>query len=100
MRDQEDRHTRLDARLERVLRAPRLNSGFRGRLRARIKRESWSPLWEGMPDVLHLSGCIVATLVCASVLALDASVTLAAGMAATLASYVLMTAVRSALEDA
>jgi hypothetical protein len=100
MADQEDWEARLDARLSRALPQPRLRPGFRQRLRRRISQDTPPQLWEGVPDVLHLAGCAVVTLICAAMVPLDPSMTLGLGVAATLASYVLMTAVRAALEDA
>jgi hypothetical protein len=97
--DHEERDAHMDARLSRALRPPEVSAGFRSRLRARIDQDS-RPLWHGLPDVLHLGGCAVAILTCAALIPYDRSATLGAGVIASLASYIVLTAVRGALEDA
>lgn len=100
MAELEDWEAQLDARLSRALPPPQLRPGFRQRLRRRIGQDTPPALWEGMPDLLHLSGGAVATLACAAVIPAAPSMTIATGVVATLATYVLMTAFRIALDDA
>ena len=97
--DHEERDAHIDGRLSRALPPPQVSPGFRRRLRARIDRES-RPLWHGLPDVLHLAGCAVVVLIAAASLPYQASATASAGLIASLASYIALTAVRGALDDA
>ena len=65
---------------------------------ARQRRERREALAGSLPDIIHLTGCAVATLLCALVLPIEAPVTLAAGIAFTCFTYVVMAVVRSSLE--
>jgi hypothetical protein len=94
------RHKTLDARLCTTFKSPEMSPAFRTALRKRIRREKMR-LWpDWLPDILHFASCGVATLFCARLLPFDASAVLGAGAAATLMTYVLLTAVRISFEDA
>ena len=94
------RQKTLDARLSTTLKSPEMSPAFRMALRKRIRREKMR-LWpDWLPDILHFASCGVATLFCARLLPFDASAILGAGAAATLMTYVLLTAVRISFEDA
>ena len=53
---------------------------------------------ETLPDVIHLAGCAIATVLSAALLPIDPPVTLTAGVAVTCFTYVVMVIVRSSLE--
>ena len=94
------RQKTLDARLGASLIPPGISPAFRTALRKRIRRETMR-LWpDWLPDLLHFANCGAATLFCARLLPFDASAILGAGAAATLMTYVLLTAVRISFEDA
>jgi len=65
---------------------------------ARQRREKREALAGSLPDIIHLTGCAVATLLSALLLPVEAPVTLAAGAAFTCFTYVAMAIVRSSLE--
>src|SRR5580704_14473794 len=94
------RQKTLDVRLSTALTPPELSPAFRTVLRKRIRWEAMR-LWpDWLPDILHFASCGVATLFCALLLPFDASAIFGAGAAATVMSYVLLTAVRISFEDA
>ena len=94
------RQKTLDARLSTTLTPPEMSPAFRTALRKRIRRETMR-LWpDWLPDVLHFASCGVATLFCALLLPFGASAILGSGAAATVMTYVLLTAVRISFEDA
>jgi hypothetical protein len=88
-------HVRLSA-----MPVPEMSAAFRSALRARIRRESPNPYFEMLPEIVHFGSWAVATIACALLLPLDASLIAGAGLAATATSYVLLTAVRSSFEAA
>ena len=51
-----------------------------------------------LPDLIHLTGCTVATILSAVFLPVEAPITLAAGIAFTCFTYLIMAIVRSSLE--
>jgi anti-sigma factor RsiW len=87
---------RLTAAFPSVLAPPSIAEGVRREQR----RERLGALREGLPDVIHLAGCGVATAVSALLLPVEASTTLSVGVAFTCFSYLLMAVVRSSLEAA
>jgi hypothetical protein len=92
-------HT-LDRRLSTILRPPEMSLEFRSRLRQNIVRDTrqlWSP---AVPDVVHFVACGTAPVFCAVLLPFQATLTLAVGGAVTSVTYLLVTAVRDALERA
>jgi len=69
-------------------------------LRTRIRRERRTAFNENLPDLIHLTGCGVSTILCAALLPVDPTVSLAAGVGFTCVSYVFMAVVRWSLEAA
>jgi anti-sigma factor RsiW len=67
-------------------------------VRRQQRRDRASALTDSLPDVIHLAGCGAATIVSAALLPVEASVTLAAGVAFTCFTYVVMAVVRWSLE--
>ena len=68
-------------------------------VRARVRQERRAGLRESLPDVIHLAGCTVATLLSAAVLPIDAPVTIVAGAGFTCVTYVFMAVMRWTLES-
>lgn len=93
-------HVALDRRLAALLPPPQLRPDFRVRLRQDIAREKARQWSAAAPDVVHYAACGVATIICATVLPFEASVTIGAGAAATVAVHLLLGAVRQTLERA
>jgi anti-sigma factor RsiW len=88
----------LDRRLSIILRPPDMSLEFRSRMRQNIRRDTrqlWSP---ALPDVVHFLACGTATMLCAVLLPFQATLTLGVGAAVTSVTYLLVTAVRDALE--
>ena len=67
-------------------------------VRRQQRRDRASTLTDSLPDVIHLAGCGAATILSAALLPVEASVTLAAGVAFTCFTYVVMAVVRWSLE--
>jgi hypothetical protein len=55
-------------------------------------------LRDSLPDVIHLTGCAAATILSAAFLPVEAPVTVAAGIAFTCFTYLVMAIVRSSLD--
>ena len=91
--------TGVDRRLTAALAAPRLSTAFRPALRRRMIAERPSWVRETLPDILHFTGWSVATAACAALLTIDPAFVLVAGAGAALSSYVLLTLIRSSLEE-
>ncbi len=79
---------------------PELSQGFQQALQRRLRAEKRRALWEAVPDLLHLAGGAALTAACACVLPFSPGTVLAAGGAATAASYLVLSAARSWLENA
>jgi len=69
-------------------------------VRARVRRERRAAIRESLPDVIHLTGCTVATLLSAALLPIEASVTIAAGVGFTCVTYMVMAVMRWSIEAA
>lgn len=67
-------------------------------VRREQRRERLSVLTDSLPDLIHFAGCSVATAVCAFLLPVEVSTTVAVGAAFTCCSYLVMAVVRSSLE--
>ena len=67
-------------------------------VRRQQRRDRASTLTDSLPDVIHLAGCGAATILSAALLPVEAPVTLAAGVAFTCFTYVVMAVVRWSLE--
>jgi anti-sigma factor RsiW len=64
-----------------------------------VARDRVSTLTDSLPDVIHLAGCITATLVSVVVFPVEASTTLAAGAAFTCFTYVGLAVMRWSIES-
>ena len=93
-------HASLDARLTRMLAPPRLSAEFRSTLRRTIAAETRPWLRDALPDLFHFLSWGVATTACAAFLSLDPMFVIVGGAAAALSTYLLLTLVRSTLEEA
>jgi predicted anti-sigma-YlaC factor YlaD len=91
--------TSVDRRLTTALAAPRLSTAFRPALRRKMIAERPSWLRDTLPDILHFTGWSVATAAGAVLLTIDPAFVLVAGASAALSSYVLLTLIRSSLEE-
>ena len=69
-------------------------------VRTRIRRERRAAVSESLPDLIHLAGCSVATLLSAALLPIDAPLTIAAGIGFTCVTYVFMAVMRWSIEAA
>jgi anti-sigma factor RsiW len=88
------RQTALDRQLATMLEAPELSPGFRAALRRRIGSEA-PKLWpEALPDIVHVSTCLAATILCAVLLPFGAPSVLVIGALVTAATYLLILATR------
>jgi hypothetical protein len=90
----------MDARLSRALVAPRLSCGFRAELRSKIAGERRTWVRDAVPDILHFIGWSVLTVATAAFVSVDPLFVFVAGALTALSTYVVLTVVRSTLEDA
>jgi predicted anti-sigma-YlaC factor YlaD len=88
----------VDAELAAALPPPAVPVSLAPGVRARVRRERIAAVTESLPDIIHLAGCGVATVVCAALLPFDAPVTIAAGLGFTCVTYVFMALVRWSIE--
>ena len=93
------RQRALDAQLTSALKAPEFSPPFRTILRSRIQQERVGSTLDALPDVVHLTSCGAATLVCAALMPFDPTLSVGAGATLTLLSYALLTLVRGSFED-
>jgi hypothetical protein len=89
----------IDSRLSGMFMPAEPSSSFRSSLWARVKRERRRAWMDSMPDVVHLTGCGIATAACAFVLPFNSAGVLMAGLMSTTVTYLLLGAVRSSFED-
>jgi predicted anti-sigma-YlaC factor YlaD len=94
------RQLSVDAQLSRILVPPELSPGFRKALRKRIRREAMQLWTDSLPDKVHFLSCGFATVMCAILMPFHPAAVLSAGTAATVVTYLLMTAVRNFFESA
>jgi len=94
------RQQSVDAQLSGMLAPPELSPGFRKALRKRIRREAIQLWADSLPDKVHFLSCGFATVMCAILMPFHPAAVLSAGTAATVVTYVLMTAVRNFFESA
>jgi anti-sigma factor RsiW len=90
----------VDAALAAALPQPVVPASIAMTVRARVRRERRAAIRESLPDLIHLTGCSVATLLCAALLPIEASVTIATGVGFTCVTYVFMVAMRWSIEAA
>jgi anti-sigma factor RsiW len=89
----------VDAQLAAALSPPATPASLAPAIRAQVRRERVAALAENLPDIIHLAGCGVATLVSAALLPIDPAITIAAGLGLTCVSYVFMAVVRWSIES-
>jgi hypothetical protein len=89
----------VDAELTAVLKPPAVPASLAPAIRARVRRERIAAVTDNLPDIIHLAGCGLATLVSAALLPFDPPVTIAAGLGFTCVTYVLMAVVRWSIES-
>ena len=89
----------LDTRLAAQVISPPLGASFRRDLRRSAGRDTTSPWFDRLPEIVHFGSCGVATVCCAFVLPFAAATTVAAGTMAALLTYMLLATVRSSFED-
>jgi anti-sigma factor RsiW len=90
----------VDVALAAALPPPTIPASIAVTVRARVRRERRAAIRENLPDLIHLAGCSVATLLSAALLPIEASTTIAAGVGFTCVTYVCMTAMRWSMEAA
>ena len=90
----------VDARLSAALPPVTAPASIAAAVRQQVRRERLTALRDSLPDIIHFSGCTVATLLSAALLPVEASITVAIGITFTCFSYVVMALVRSSLEAA
>ena len=88
----------LDRELGELFETPALSPGFRATLRQRIRKEVPRQWPEALPDLVHLTTCGAATLVCAAALPIDAGAVVGVGAVITVATYLLTLMLRSWLD--
>ena len=89
----------VDVKLAAVLQPPAVPASLAPGIHARVRRERIAALAESLPDIIHLAGCGVATVVSAALLPFDAPITVAAGLGFTCVTYVFMALVRWSIES-
>jgi predicted anti-sigma-YlaC factor YlaD len=94
------RQRSVDIRLSTMLSPPDLSPGFRRALHKRIRREVMQVWADSLPDKVHFMSCGLTTVICAIVMPFPAVSVLTAGAAATVVTFILLTAVRDLFESA
>lgn len=89
----------LDARLATAMAPPALHSRFRPALRERIRGEAVPARPDALLDIVHFASVGGATLASLLLLPFSPLAVVAAGTTIALASYVLLTTLRGAMED-
>jgi hypothetical protein len=89
---------KLDSQLSIAISAPPLNPRFRRSLMKRARRESRYIWPEFLPDKAHLAGCVCATALSIPILPFSSASIITAGLAVTLVTYFLQSAIRATLE--
>jgi anti-sigma factor RsiW len=90
----------VDAALTAALPQPVVPPSIAVTVRARVRRERRAAIRESLPDLIHLAGCSVATLLSAALLPIEAPVTIAAGVGFTCVTYAVMALMRWSIEAA
>ena len=89
----------LDSQLRAAISPPHLSPGFRASLLKKIARAPVSAWPDLLPDAAHLIGGIFATALCLFMLPFSAGTVVLAGLAFTLVTYLVQTALRTSLES-
>ena len=87
-----------DATLAAALAPPQPGPLLAPAIRTRQRRERRHAMEGSLPDLIHIGGCAIATVLSAALLPVEASTALATGLVFTCVSYVCMVVVRSSLE--
>lgn len=90
----------VDAQLVEALPPLTPPPGLEARIRRDVRQQRVSALNESLPDIIHLGGCAVVTLLSAALLPVDLSVALGAGVTLTGLSYAGLAIMRWSLEAA
>lgn len=88
----------LDAQLGIALSAPPLSPRFRPSLMRKARSEARYVWPEFLPDKAHLAGCVCATALSIPILPFPTGSIITAGLALTLVTYFLQSAIRGSLE--
>jgi hypothetical protein len=83
-----------------MLAPPDLSAGFRRALHKRIRREAMQLWADSLPDKVHFLSCGLTTVICAVVMPFPVASVLTVGAAATVVTFMLLTAVRILFEAA
>jgi hypothetical protein len=89
----------LDVALMEHFTIPVASLDFNKRLMQKIAEEERSILWDILPDLLHISGGLLTTLVCIWLLPFSRHLILSVGLGGTLLSYLLQILLRLHLEE-
>jgi hypothetical protein len=89
----------VDVELTAALKPAAAPAALAPAVRARVRRERIAAVTDNLPDIIHLGGCAVATVICAALLPFDRAITIAAGLGVTCVTYVFMAAVRWSIES-
>lgn len=89
----------LDLQLGKILVAPPLSPAFRASLKKTVQHSSPRPWPESLPDIAHVTGCAVATILCAAMLPVPSSMVILSGAALTAVTYAMQCVVRGLMEE-
>jgi hypothetical protein len=91
----------IDDGLTAALRAPAMRPQLRALVRDRIRHEPVPTTWpDFLPDIVHLVGCGVVTLVSLAILPFNPAIVIGVGLVGTTLSHAALNAARSVLEEA
>ena len=88
----------VDTALAAALAPPPVSPLLTTAIRRRQRQERRNAIAGSLPDLIHISGCAIATVLSAALLPVEASISLGVGLVFTCVSYVVMVVVRSSLE--
>ncbi|MEO6910772.1 MAG: hypothetical protein ABI158_07595 [Edaphobacter sp.] len=89
----------IDAELSSALAPPQLSSSFRPNIHRLMGKTHTHAWFESLPEIVQVSSCTIATLVCVPLLPFSAFSVLGSGAVITAIIYVLQTSIRAMLED-
>jgi len=93
--------TRIDEGLTAALGTPAMRPQLRALVRERTRQRPVSTQWpDFLPDVVHLAGCGIVTLVGVAILPFNPAIVIGVGLAATTLSHAALNAARAVLEGA
>ena len=88
----------VDAQLAAALSPPAIPASLAPAIRAQVRRERTTAVLENLPDIIHLAGCLTATLLSAALLPIAPPITIVAGLGLTCVTYVFMAVLRWSIE--